>query len=439
MIQIVSGIDPKTGGYNSKIRSSHKGTENFMYDVILNGKAITGGSIFYSIHFVDQYFVFSKNKIVRDPKGTDRFGCLSFSIAGMEIKDIFKEIYLLENKYNNDNLGYKQENDKENVTGNFKKDGLSVFVYYENKDQLKKYFLCDNSYKKYKIIFFIEENFKEKKKESNPLKSISYDRKTTFDELQKKEYIHTDTPKSTGDITSQTVIQNKEMKSYWNKFTQISVIVIFILNILLIIGGWWGYQNLSSKSADIENKQIFKLNQSITTLNNQIGVLQNKVQSLEVSIINHSKQLTVPQKVGEKAVKEEDGSKAVKTDINSNTNEQLSDDMKNFLQLECKNMTLYEINKKINGYSNWTSFRSLNGFAYFVTLIGKNPPAKSEITAFINNYQLNLNASDFEYVKFVKYLSLKEDAFFDKSTKSIRNIKAQTLQVIEKKYQYEHQ
>lgn len=435
MIQIISGIHPKTGGYNSKIRSSHKGTEDFMFDVILNGKAITGDSIFYSIHFVDQYFVFSKNKIVRDPKGTDRLGCLSFSIAGREMKDISKGLYQLENKYKNDNLGFKQETDKEVVTGAFKKDGLSVYVYYEGSDQLKKYFLCDNNYRKFKIIFFIPEYFKEEKKEHNPLKSISYDRETTFDELQKKEYIHTDTPKSTGDITSQTVIQNKEMKSYWNKFTQISVIVIFILNILLIIGGWWGYQNLSSKSADIENTQIFKLNQSIITLNNQIEELQNKVKSLKESIINNSKQLAVPQIVGEKAFKKEDGSKAVKTDINSNTNEQLSDDMKNFLQSDCKNMSLEQINEKIQNYSNWRIFKNLNGFANFVTLIAKNPPARADITKFIEDYQLNFNEND-EYVKFVKYLSSCDNTFFDKNTKYIRGIYTQTLQVIEIKYDY---
>lgn len=283
MIRIVSGIDPKKGGYNPRIWSDHKNTENIMREIIANGKSITEGSTIYSIHFYDQYFVFSINKIVRDPKGNDRTGTISFSIALSQDEniDICNELEVLQKKYEDNVLDFSQNyNDKLDVdiktdTSSAKKDkkdkpeNETVYVRWKDTEELKKYFCYDKNYRKYTMIFFIEEKYfiDEEYIEKNPKQSILPCKPTTFEELKK--------------IISSPV--PNPQKITYKEIIKYGTVVLLVVGIFW--GGFWCYNKIEKQNqviAKLQEEKVcletdtLKLNVKIKTLTNNLYETKTK-------------------------------------------------------------------------------------------------------------------------------------------------------------------
>jgi hypothetical protein len=325
MIEIISGIDPQKGGYNRKIWSSRKGTENFMREILSsNVQPETVGSIVYSIHFYDKYFVFSKNKIVRDPYGAKRIGTLSYSIAietkkewtrgrGFKLKNFeltpeFITEYVEKKQYpdkpKKGETVYHKNN--EELKGFFgygkvpqKQEKETVYLYYESDTELDDYFCYDVNYRKFERIFFIDETYKGQ--DNNPLKSIQHAKETTFEELT-KAYI----PKR--DKTGIKVSITETLKNRG---------VIFFLGVLLGIASIYklqekingstvgerrnnNYENLTNEN-NILKLDTTRLNNTIAMLNDSIRKLNNRAQikytdkEKKAFIINEVMDMTIRQ------------------------------------------------------------------------------------------------------------------------------------------------
>jgi hypothetical protein len=433
MIEIISGIDPINGGYKRKIWSSHKGTENFMSEIIGNGQPETVGSVVYSIHFFDKYFVFSKNKIVRDPRGADRIGTFSFSIAAEDnqIQDILSELDELAKKYENNSLNlnlsdeYKtllilSQPDTSKKTKEVKKtpepEKETVYLYYEDEEKLKQYFKQNSYYRKFQRIFFIGQNYKDA--DNDPLKSIQYDRETIFEELAK--YYNPEQ-------------QKKEHKKNAT-FTQIrqNSIFMWIFGILLGIGGTVGYyetkqedtvahskydarqrevDNLTTTTIAEQGQEIFKLNAQINTLNDSIKNIYEKN--------------TVTRAESRNGIGTGTGGNSENGHATS-----LSIEIETFLKTGCKDMTLNEINDEIKKLDkNWKKNKSLFSFACFIGVLQKNPPTQKDLHEFEQNHKKNFS-DNYEYVKLFNFLKTQTNLTL------LNGINSTKLSQIETSYGY---
>jgi nitrate reductase NapE component len=433
MIEIISGIDPVKGGYERKIWSSHKGTENFMSEIIGNGKPEAVDSIVYSIHFVNKYFVFSKNKIVRDTHGSDRIGTFSFSIALETANgiDILALLNAFEEKYDNGGLDFsKSEDDKPSVMlstcdGSSKRikknkkaqerDKDIVYLYYKDETELKEYFKRNSAYRKFKSIFFIEEKY-EVQDNNNPLKSIQYKRKINFEELT-KEY---DPNPQKGKKKDG---EKSEIKSY---LTNRLVFFPLLVGMLLGITGFWGYQWLSSDDVvkhdnnESNTNYIADLNSKITQKDNEIKVLEDSIKNIYKNNTETPKTIVAETSSGGKG----------KSETNTTTTESPENtEIETFLKTGCKTMTLNGIEKKIRELDpNWRSNKSLISFAAFITVLKKNPPTKKKLEDFKSNHQSNFK-DNHEYVKLFNYM----DTNYEK-IKTINVINQKKLSEIETIY-----
>lgn len=415
MIQIVSGIDPEKGGYNPRIWSSHKGTENFMKEIIVNGKAESENSEFYSIRFAYQYFVFSKDKIVRDTHGKERIGNFSFSIAVLknEEGDYFKKIEELANNYDNKKLDFSIQDKVDIVPKDSIKTGDdTVYLYYEDINELEDYFYCNDNYTKYKRIFFISNKYLNS--EDSLLKSIGCERRTTFEEL--KESIQPNPPKGIGS-RSENENPDDEKKGTLNTFKQIykNKIAIFLFGILLGVGGLFGFQFI------FYNKKLPQSEQTSSELINRFTKLTDQITAIQKDLVEFNEIMKNSPNIQTKGLdRSDDGG-----EINKQ-NEEISD----FLQTRCKTMTLDSIKQKIESFPDWEKNKELIRFNNFLKLFDKDQIEKNDLQEFLENN--NYNA---DYLKFVFYLSNKDDRTLN-SVQKTDNAGETTLNDIMKKYGY---
>jgi hypothetical protein len=387
------------------------------------------GNSAHTFYCVGDFYVFSKIKIVYGGK-SQRISYRAFIVALEKHETDYNVLEELDKLENQHTAGETIQQDR--LPDIIKSDishskNTIIAVYYNGEEELEKYFIIDDNYKQYNRIYFIDKNSKGK---SDPIKALKNCHK--FDNismLNSNNYNHEDET-------------NQEESNFKHTFEQISKnrIVIFSFGILLGIIGFWAFNFLSSdnktpKLTEAMNKQIFDLNDSITNKNYQIADLQKKVQTLADSIKKLPNQPVVPKIGDNKNGNKSNVANELTTESKTNINEQLLVDLTKFLQEDCKTMTLDLINQKINSFPDWKNTKNLLGFANFLELMKKNPPNKQHITEFINVNKINFNEQD-EYVKFVRYMSKKEEAFFDSSTKNIRSISTKTLQEIETTYGY---
>jgi|GEM_PF-5966949 len=431
MVKIISGIDPQTGGYNPKIWSSHKDTENFMSEeaVSNSAKSITEGAVMYSIHFFERYYVFSKHKIVRDQHGDDRIGTLSFSIAVLENESnvkIIDELEKLETDNRENKLDFNQRNNdkpsakfasstkEKNKKNKIQKEKEIVYLYY-NKNEFEQYFHIDGYYKKYKRIFFIHDVVREQK--YNPLQSIRYDKEISVSDLQKP--IKIEEPKNPNII-----------KSFANNDLIGNSLIIGVLGILIGIGIFWGYQEFFSENYQdvVTYSEFNELQKKYNDLNNIVNQKDNEIKTLQDSI---NKLKTLAQPASNKGSDSGESSNQKSSSGSENDISSISQEITQFLTTDCKTMTLNEIETQINSFPKKEKTKSLMNFASFITIIKKNPPQKQDISNFIKNNKPKFDNND-EYVKFVYFLETLEDNDYD--NKKMSGLTGKTLRDIEKHY-----
>ena len=439
MVKIVSGIDPKEGGYNSKIWSSHRNTENFLSEEVVSNsaKSITESAELYSIHFFAQYFIFSKHKIILDLHGADRIGTISFSVAltsGEQVRSdkILIELNKLQELYNNKELSFHQnEKNKPNAepitqkSGKQKKDNSlvkkeNVYLYYNN-EQLIKYFCKDSDYKKYKRIFFIDEE-KYKGKDNDPSQSIQSDKEITFKELESSNDLVPLKPKKKNIIKSFAEMQ---LLGY-------SIILVY-LGIFLGIAGFWFNQKWVAAETDKETvakSEYDRKAKEVDDLNEMIKQKDITIKALTDSIVFFEKKINTIL-----ALSNNTNHSVTRNGINDNrvSTASLPQEIADFLRNDCITMTISDIDEKIKSFNNWNKWLNLRGFANFIVLIKKNPPTKENITTFIKENEKNFNPDD-AYVKFVNYLNTKDADFF--TNKKIDDIYNKTLKAIGNNYDY---
>lgn len=376
------------------------------------------GKYFFSIHFFNDFYVFSRIKLVYD--STKRLSYLAFIIATKEHEtnyNILEELYKLENQYtfgkpiqqNRLPLIIKTEDiDSKNTT---------VVVCYSSGKERKKYLKIDKNYKQYSCIYFIDEN---DKGEFDPIKALkNYDLVVEINKLiSVPERIQEE---DTGKSKEQTLKQL--VKDEW-----LELLVAFLLGGLL----FGSIFNQINKPVTITKYEQYEIPETDTIVHKQ-----DFYKFYKDTVIIKDPPIAETIKVEtEKPKAKEQSSKSEKVSQPGNKQkEQPQEDLVKFLQSDCKMLTLDQINEKINSFPDWRNTKNLLGFANFLELMKKNPPNKQDITNFIDENKSNFNEQD-EYVKFVRYMSKKEEAFFDSKTKNIRSIFKQTLKEIETKYDY---
>lgn len=376
------------------------------------------GKYFFSIHFFNDFYVFSRIKLVYD--STKRLSYLAYIIASKEHEtnyNILEELYKLENQYtfgkpiqqNRLPLIIKTEDiDSKNTT---------VAVCYSSGKERKKYLKIDKNYKQYSCIYFIDEN---DKGELDPIKALkNYDVVVEINKLiSVPEKVKEDTENGKKQTLKQLV------KDEWQE-----LLVAFVFGGLLI-GSFAFFYHISNPVTITINEQ-YEIPETDTIVHKQDFYNLDKD-----TVIIQNPQDDTKKAESDKPIAKEQSNKTDKVSQPENKQkEQLPEDMEKFLQVDCKNLTLEQITQKINSFANWKNTKNLLGFANFLELMKKNPPNKQEITKFIDENKINFNEQD-EYVEFVRYMSKKEEAFFDSSTKNIRNISTKTLQEIETIYGY---
>jgi hypothetical protein len=410
MIKIVSGIDPKEGGHNPRIWSSHNNTEDFMSSGVLspNAKSVTEDAEFYTIHFFGNYDVFSKHKIVRDKQGNDRMGVISFSLALLNSKhnvNILGTLESLQSNYENDKFEPKSNLDACQKTKKNKKreepEKEFVYLYYEDEALLKAFFKQNPDYRKFKRIFFIDGE-KYKDKDNNPLNSLQHCRKTDFEELEK--------PYTREEENKKTIL----VPIFKNRC------VILLFGILFGAAGLWAYQNFIAEKVD-NNLEINRLKTDIERHIADIDSLKTAILNLNDTI----NKMQFDKKDEGKSVKSDKKQEEKKQEKNKDKDQNTQDyAIETFLKKDCNDMNLNQIDGKLKQLNPNSQSSKLNSFGNFLEVLKK----QTDLTEFETANKTYFN-DEYEYVKLFKYL--KENEI---SLRSINGINNMTLDKIKEEY-----
>ncbi|MDR2971940.1 MAG: hypothetical protein LBU83_08440 [Bacteroidales bacterium] len=411
MIKIIYGVKDNSSDCELIFPSQdNSGLLNLVKQNIIKSDAseeIVGNSV-YSIHCINNYYVFSKIVIVRDISKRVSYRAFMIALEQNERFLVLGEVEELEKLYtNSENIKQSTSYESRIKINSDTTPKPTVVVYYKDEKELKRYFEIHNNYKQHEAIYFI--NIEDKDKPENPINALK-----NGDNVISIERLHFSTNNQLDNNSTKNDEETGALKGTINQILK-NRIVILIFGVLIgIAGGFWGYQKLP----------LCKTVENVAVEDTQDESNCEKNEQLD----DEKEDIKEPEPKKEEAKKEEP-----KTEQKSAR--QLSTDQQNFLKEGCKTMTLSQINAKINTYSNWRNIKNLNGFANFVTLIVKNPPSKQEVESYIKTYNSNFDEND-EYVKFVRYLEKQDDQFFDKNTKRISNIWDRTLKQIEQCYGY---